>query len=353
MNEDQFAFFQKLVETTGPSGYEEQTQRVWKQRVEGVAAEVNSDALGNAVAVLNPGGEPRVMLDAHIDELGFQIRYIDDDGYLYFHTIGGFDAATLIGNRVSIMGKNGPVLGVVGGRKPIPLLDADERKKSPDIKKMWIDIGASSRAEAEDLIDIGDAGGRVHAMNRLQGNMVASAALDDRIGSYVIAETVRALAAQKLNAAVYAASSVQEEIGLRGARVNAYAAEATVGIAVEVTWTTDHPDAPKTQDGDIRIGRGPVLTRGANTNRRVYQRLADAARAVGVPYQVQAYARGTPTDQDVMQLTRRGMATGLISIPTRYLHTASEVASLDDIDAAVVVLSRFVQDLDGNADFQL
>jgi endoglucanase len=314
-----------------------------------VADEISVDSLGNAVAVLNPGGRPKVMLDAHIDELGFLIKYIDDDGYLYFHTIGGFDAATLTGNRVQIMGNDGPVLGVVGGRKPIHLLDADERKKSPEIKAMWIDIGARSRAEAEALINIGDAGGRVHAMSRLQGNLVTSAALDDRVGCYMVAETLRALAASEPTAAVYAASSVQEEIGLRGARVSAFSAEASVGIALEVTWTTDYPQAPKAELGSVRVGAGPVFTRGANVNPRVYERLVAAAEAEGAAYQVEAHARGTPTDLDVMQLTRGGMATGLISIPTRYLHTASEVLSLDDVDAAVAILTRFVRDLDESA----
>ena len=350
MNDDQFAFFRELVETTGPSGYEARTQAVWRRRVESVADEISTDSLGNAVAVLNPSGRPKVMLDAHIDELGFLIKHIDDGGYLYFHPIGGFDAATLTGNRVQIIGKNGPVLGVVGGRKPIHLLDADERKKTPEIKNMWIDIGAQSKAEAEALVGIGDAGGRVHAMTRLQGNLVTSAALDDRVGCYLVAEAVRALGTNKPAAAVFAASSVQEEIGLRGARVNAYASEATVGIALEVTWTTDYPQAPKSELGDIRVGAGPVFTRGANINPRVYERLVAAADAEGVPYQVDAHARGTPTDLDVMQLTRTGMATGLISIPTRYLHTASELLSLDDVDAAVAILARFVRDLDETVD---
>ncbi len=349
MNDDQFAFFKQVVETTGPSGYEQDTQRVWRDRVQGAADSVKVDSLGNAIAVLNPGGNPSVMIDAHIDEIGFIVRYIDDDGYVYWAPIGGFDPSTLAGNRVSINGKNGPVYGVMG-RKPIHLLDQDERKKAPEIKSMWIDIGANGREEAEALLSIGDAGGRAAGMHRLQGNLVTANSLDDRIGSYVLAESFRNLAQSKPQAAVYAASSVQEEIGLRGARVSAYDTDATIGIALEVTWTSDHPQAPKTELGSVKVGNGPVIFRGANTNPRVFERLVAAAKTANAPYQVDAIAGGTPTDQNAMQMSRSGMATGLVSVPTRYLHTASEVASTDDIDAAVAIVTRFVQDLGPDVD---
>lgn len=344
MNDDQFAFFKQVVETTGPSGYEQDTQRVWRDRIEAAADSVKLDSLGNAIAVLNPGGNPSVLIDAHIDEIGFIVRYIDDDGYIYWSSIGGFDPSTLAGNRVTINGKNGPVYGVMG-RKPIHLLDPEERKKSPELKNMWIDIGVTSREEAQALLSIGDAGGRAAGMHRLQGNLVTANSLDDRIGSYVLAESFRNLAESKPQAAVYAASSVQEEIGLRGARVSAYDANAMIGIALEVTWTSDHPQAPKTELGSVRVGQGPVIFRGANTNPLVFERLVAAAEAAGTPYQIDAIAGGTPTDQNAMQMSRSGMATGLVSVPTRYLHTASEVASTDDIDAAVAIVTRFVQDL--------
>lgn len=347
MRDDQFEFFRRLVETTGPSGYEAEIQHVWRERVSGAADRIDGDALGNAIAVLNPSGRPRVMIDAHIDEIGFLIKYIDDNGYLYFSTIGGFDPSTLAGGRVRIMGKNGPVLGVIG-RKPIHLIEADERKKSPEIKNMWIDIGVANRAEAEALVAVGDAGGRAQGVARLQGNVVAANSLDDRVGCYIMAETVRALGEASPTAAVYAASSVQEEIGLRGARVSAYTTEAEIGIALEVTWTSDHPQAPKTELGDSRLGGGPVIFRGANVNARIFERLAQAAEAEGIPYQVDIYAAGSPTDGNVMQMSRGGMAVGIMSVPTRYLHTASEIVSLDDIDQAVTVLTRFVRDLDGD-----
>jgi putative aminopeptidase FrvX len=350
MKSEQYEFLQELVETTGPSGYEAATQAVWRARVEEVAAAVTTDALGNCLAILNPDARPRVMLDAHIDEIGFLIKYIDDEGFLYFAPIGGLDPSTLAGNRVRIMGKAGPVLGVLG-RKPIHLTSAEERKQAPELKNMWIDIGAKDRAEVEALVGIGDAGGRAHHMERLHGSIITANSLDDRVGSYIMAETFRNVAAgEGLKVGVYAASSTQEEIGLRGARVSAYTSEAEIGIALEVTWTSDHPQSSKTELGDIRVGAGPVLTRGANTNPRIYERLVAAAQAEGIPYQIQVDPEGTSTDQNEMQLSRHGMATGLISVATRYLHTSSEILSLDDVDACVTLLTHFVQDLTPDVD---
>ena len=352
MNEDQFGFFQRVVETIGPSGYEQEAQRVWRERVEAAADRVETDALGNCIATLNPEAGPRVMLDAHIDQIGFIVKYIDENGFVYFSPLGGFDPTTLHGNRVQFMGKNGPVLGVIG-RKPPHLIDAEERKQAPELKHMWIDIGASSREEAATLLDIGDAGGRLNGLARLHGNIVTCAALDDRVGCYIVAETFRNLSADRPQAAVFAVSSVQEEVGLRGADVSSYTVNADVGIALEVTWTTDHPQTSKTELGDIKVGAGPAIFRGVNTNPKVFERMIAAAEATGAPYQVDIYHRGSPTDGSAMQLSRKGMAVGIMSVPTRYLHTASEVLSIDDIDAAVTVLTRFVQDIESGADFRL
>jgi endoglucanase len=348
MDDDQFTFFQRLVETTGPSGYEEATQKVWRERV-AEAASVQGDPLGNAIASLNPSGSPRVMLEAHIDEIGFQIKHIDDEGFLYFHTLGGFDAATLAGNRVRILGRNGPVLGVIG-RPPTHLLSREERSKAPKAKDMWIDIAARDRQHAEEHVKVGDPGGRCHGVERMLGNFVSGNSFDDRMGCYVIAEVTRALAAEKLDAAVFAASCVQEEVGSRGAGPAAFVIDAPIGIAVDVTYTTDHPNASKSDHGDLRCGAGPVLTRGPNTNPRVFERLQAAAEAADVPYQIDADPRGTGTDQNVMYVVRGGMATGLVSIPTRYLHGSSEILSLDDIDAAVMLLKTFVQQLEASID---
>ncbi|MGH2449574.1 MAG: M42 family peptidase, partial [Chloroflexota bacterium] len=343
------SFFKKLVETTGPSGYEASAQAVWRERVGSSAESIKTDTLGNSIAALNPSGQPSVMIEAHIDEIGIIVKYIDDNGYIYFDPIGGLDPATLAGNRLRIMGTQGPVDGVIG-RAPIHVLKEEERKKMPELRNMWIDIGATDKADAEKLVTAGDAGGRSAGLQRLQGNIVTSNSLDDRIGSYIIAEAFRSVAQRKPAAAVFAASATQEEIGLRGARVASFEINPLIGIAVDVTWTSDHPHASASELGDIRVGKGPVLARGANTNPKVLRRLVDAARAEGVAYQIEADPRGTGTDENVMQLNRSGMATGLISVATRYLHTSSEVASLDDIDGAVRLLARFVIDVQQGID---
>jgi endoglucanase len=343
MNDDQRSFLVQLVGATGPSGYEAAAQEIWRSRVSGVAS-VRTDTMGNAVASVNPDGGPRIMLEAHIDEIGFQVKYIDDNGFLYFNTIGGFDPATLAGNRVRILGKNGPVLGVIG-RKPAHLLREEDRKAGPKIKDMWIDIGARNADEARGAVAIGDAGGRVHEVSELLGTFIASNSFDDRVGSYVIAEALLAISRENPSAAVFVASAVQEEIGLRGAGPVAYGIDAPIGVAVDVTFTSDHPETRKTEVGDIRCGAGPVLTRGAATNARIFERLVQAAEAAGVTYQIDANPTGRGTDQHAMQVVRSGMATGLVSIPTRYLHTASEVLSTDDVDGAVAILTRFVLDM--------
>jgi tetrahedral aminopeptidase len=349
MHDDQLAFLTRLVETTGPSGYEWQTQQVWRERVQDVADQVHTDALGNCFATLNPSGSPRLMIEAHIDEIGFIVKYIDERGYVYFDPIGGFDGSTLPGGRVRIMGRNGPVIGVIG-RAPIHNLSAEDRKNMPELKDMWIDLGVRDRAGAEAVVAVGDAGGRSNGLQRLHGNVLASNSFDDRAGAYVIAEAFRALAASGTNACVVAVSSVQEEIGLRGAVVSAYTADVPIGICLEVNWTTDDPFTKPSDLGVLRLGGGPILGRGACTNPRIFRRLADAANAEGIEVQIKADAEGTANDENVMQMSRAGMATGLLKVPTRYLHTASEVLSTDDIDQCVTLLCRFVRDLDPEID---
>jgi endoglucanase len=344
MNDDQKRFFTTLVETTGPSGYEESTQQVWRERV-GQAAETQTDLLGNTIAVINPNGSPRVVLEAHIDEIGVQVRYIDENGFLYFNTLGGFDPATLPGTRVRLMGRDGPVDGVIG-RKPMHVLTEDERKLNPKIEDMWIDIGVRNREEAQTVVRIGDAGGRAQGVAALLGNFLVANSLDDRAGAYVVAEAFLALARAQPRAAVYALSAVQEEVGLRGAGPAAYGIDAPIGVAVDVTYTSDHPETRVERTGEIRCARGPVMSRGPATSPRVFDRLEAAAESEGIAYQLDADPRGSGTDQYVLQVTRSGMATGLVSIPTRYLHTASEIVSTDDLDAAVALLTRFVLDLD-------
>jgi endoglucanase len=230
------------------------------------------------------------------------------------------------------------------------LLSAEDRGKAPKLSELFIDIGASSKEEALELVPLGTAGTRAAELETLRGDLVVSRALDDKSGIFTLVEAVRRIHAKReqLKAGVFFVSAVQEEVGLRGARTSAYSVDPQIAIAVDVTFTSDHPGTSKTDIGDIRLNGGPVLSVGGNINPRVYQLLINAAKEAGIAYQIDAQPASTSTDTDVIQVTRGGVATGLVSIPCRYLHTGSEIASLKDIDEIAEVLARFVLAVDAD-----
>lgn len=347
MDESRIAFLRRLIATPSPSGFEQRAQQVIREEVQHYTDELRTDVHGNVIAALNPGGNPRVMLTAHCDELGFLVRYIDDKGFIYFAPIGGFDPSTLPGERVHIHTANGPVLGVIG-RKPVHLLQSDERGKAPKLSEMWIDIGVNSKEDALVLVAIGSVATRSAVLETLRGDVVVSRALDDKSGVFTVVETMRRLheEREKLKAGVFFVSAVQEEVGLRGARTSAYSVDPLIAVAVDVTFTSDHPQTSKQEIGDIALNGGPVITICGHINPRVYNILISAAEEAGIAYQIDPQASGTGTDTDVIQVARAGVATGLVSIPCRYLHTGSEIVSLKDIDESAELLSRFVLALD-------
>jgi len=339
MDDAVFSFFKQLADSPSPSGYEQPAQRVWREYVAPHADEVRTDVMGNAWGVLRGPDRPRVMLAGHVDEIGLMVQYIDDQGFLYFGSIGGVDAHLLPGQRVRVHGRGGPVLGVIG-RKPIHLLEQDERSKVAKLKDLAVDIGAKDRAEAESLAAVGDPMTFTTEMERLRGDRVAARGLDDKMGSFVVAETLRRLAAHKgeLRCSVYGVSTVQEEVGLRGGRTSAFGIDPDVGLCVEVTFATDHPGVDKKSIGDVQVGKGPVLSRGPNINPRLFELLRATAEEKGIALQYEAAPRATGTDANVMQLNRSGVATALVEIPLRYMHTPAEVLSLGDVEAAVELL---------------
>ncbi|WP_322481275.1 M42 family metallopeptidase [Thermogemmatispora sp.] len=340
--EFRLSLLEELIERPSPSGFEQPVQEVVRRECARYADTVSTDVHGNVIAALNPAGQPRLMLTAHCDELGLLVRYIDEQGFLYFSPIGGFDPATLPGERVLLHTASGPVPGVIGV-KPIHLQEAEERGKAPPLKQLWIDIGASSKKEAEELAPPGTVVTRATRLQPLRGSLVTSRGLDDKAGLYAVLETLRRVAAQRqqLRAALYVVSAVQEEIGSRGVRTSAYAVQPEVAIAVDVAPTADHPQTSKQEIGDIRLGAGPIVTIGAHVNPRVYELLAQAAREAGLSYQLDPTPGRTATDVDLLQVSREGVATGLVSIPCRYLHTGSEIVSLEDIEETVALLTRF------------
>ncbi len=344
-------FFKTLLETPSPSGYESRLQQLVRDYVADFADEVRTDLHGNVIVVKNPRSPLRVMLAGHCDQIGLIVQHIDDEGFLYIQPIGGWDPEVLIGQRMTVWTDSGPVLGVIA-RKPIHLLTEEERKQVPKMKDLWLDIGAAKKEEAAAVVRIGDAVTVELGFRTLRNNYAVSPAMDDKAGCWVVIEALRrACQSGKLACGLYAVSTVQEEIGLRGARTSAFGVDPQVGVAVDVTHATDCPTIDKKEEGDVRLGRGPVVHRGPNMNPKVVQRLIEAADGHQIAYQLAASGRATGTDANAIQVNRAGVATGLISIPNRYMHSPVEVISLDDIDRAADLLARFAESLTAEMEF--
>ena len=343
-----------LLDAVGPSGFEVGAARLWREEAETFAADVKTDVSGNTLATVNPDGRPRVMLAGHIDEIGLQVTHVDDDGFLYVAGIGGWDPQVLVGQRVKILGPPGGVRGVVG-RKAIHLQKAEERRKPSKISDLWVDVGIESRAEATALgLRVGDAMVVDAAMVSLAGDRIASRAIDNRIGAYVVLEALRLLADASPMASAVAVATVQEEIGGGaggGARSSAFGLEPNVALVVDVTFSTDVPDIEKKELGEHRLGGGPVLSRGSAAHPVVFERLVEVAEAEGIPFTIQAAPRSTRTDADSIYLTRSGVPTGLVSVPNRYMHSPNEMVSLSDLESTARLLAAFVSSLDQDIDF--
>ncbi len=344
-------FFQKVLESPSPSGYEQPVQRLVRQYAEGFADEVRTDTHGNVIVSVNPAAPLRVMFAGHADQIGLIVTYIDEFGFIYSKPIGGWDPQQLIGQRMTIHTADGPVPAVIS-RKAIHLLDEEERKQIVKQKEMWLDIGARSQAEAQELVSIGDPVTLELGYKEMRNNFANSPGMDNKTGMWVCIEAARRAAERGgLNVAVHAVATVQEEIGLRGATTSAFGVDPHVGVAVDVTHATDCPTIDKTQESDIKLGHGPVLSRGPNINPIAFNRLRAAGESAEIPLQWAALNRGAANDGNALQLTRAGVATGIVGIPLRYMHSAVEIISLDDIDYAAQLLAEFVLRLEADADF--
>ena len=344
-------FLVRLLATPSPSGYEQPIQRVVRDYLGGVADTLSTDSHGNVIGAKNPAAPTRMLLAGHCDQIGLIVQYIDADGYISVQPIGGWDPMQLVGSRVVIWTGSGPVPGVIA-RKPIHLLTEEERKVVPKMKDLWIDIGSTDKADAESVVRVGDCVTFELTFQPLRNNRACAVAMDDKIGLWVVVEAFRrAVQAGPLPCGLFVASTVQEEIGLRGAQTSSYGVDPQVAIAVDVTHATDCPTIDKKSEGDIALGRGPVVYRGPNMNPHVVERLLAAAKAREIPVQLGASGRATPTDANVLQTTRSGVATGLVSVPNRYMHSAVETISLDDADRAADLLAAFVRGLEGSIDW--
>ena len=340
-------FLTELLHARSPSGYEFEAQRVFDQYVRPAADEYANDAMGNRLATLNVGGDPVLMFAGHMDELGLIITYVNKEGFLYFDTIGGHDRSVISGRRVIIQTAAGTVKGVTG-KRAVHLMDESDRKKAPEIHEIWIDIGARSKKEALERVSIGDVATYDHEFELIHGSIGTSRAFDNKVGVYVVGESLIRLAAtrRKLAARVVAVATAQEEIGVRGATTSAYAVNPHLALAVDVGHATDHPDCDNRKHGETRLGGGPIICRGPNINPRIYEWLLKAAQRLKIPYQLEADPRPTGTDARAIQVGRGGVATGLVSVPLRYMHTPSEIVDLEDVERCVRLFVEFALSLE-------
>jgi putative aminopeptidase FrvX len=352
MREESLDFLKTIVATASPSGFEQPVAKLYRDYVAPYAERLTTDVMGNVTAVINPDASARIMFAGHMDEIGFIVHYIDDNGFLFFSTIGGTDVATEIGQRVWIHGHE-RVYGVIG-RKAIQTFQASDTSQTPTLKELWIDIGATSRKEAEAVVKIGSPVTIQAEFAFLRGRQVIGRAFDNKAGLFIAAETLRRLSEDggiHPDVGVYILGTVQEEIGSRGAQAAAFNLAPRTGLAVDMGVAMDYPRAMPQDQGKLDLGKGPGLSQGANTNAVVFELLRSAAEEQGIPYQLQATGGTSPTDGRVMQTNRGGVATGVISVPLRYMHTPSEVLCLDDVLACIDLVSAFCRRVRPDTDF--
>lgn len=383
-------FLKELVETPSPTGSEEKVAELVRQRLTGIADEIHTDTMGSVHAILSShlsvvredadedvarvgafedAGEyeyveeevqaagsvvqlasPVFMLAAHMDEIGLMVRYISDEGFLYISAIGGVDAAILPGMRVDVHAAGGVLRGVVG-RKPIHLIDADDRKTVTPLDGLVIDLGLPAH-KVKQKVAVGDSITFGVGFERFGQDLAVSKSFDDKSGVFIACEVMERLAeADQMQGTYIAAITTQEEIGTRGATTSAYSVNPDVAVAFDVTHATDYPGIDRTKHGDIRLGAGPVIAKGPNINPLVFQRLVAAAEAEDIPYQLEAEPGVTGTDARAIQISQSGIPTGLVSIPLRYMHTPNETVSLKDIEDTIRLLVRFALDLEYDASF--
>jgi len=354
MTDDAKTFFFDLLDTPSPTGFEAPGQRVWANYVRSHVDTLDTDAYGTAWATLTGSAGaadgPRLMLDAHVDEIGFMVRHITDDGFIYVTRIGGSDRAIARGLRVRVLGDDGPVTGVVGNTA-IHIRDTKD-EKVPKTHELFVDVGA------EDKDGVHECGIRVgHPMvfdvapTELSDTRITARAIDNRLGGFIIAQVLERLSDDPPAWTVQGANSVQEEIGGHGAKMVAHRLDPDLAVAFDVTHATDSPGIDSKEHGEVKMGDGPAITHGTSTHPQVVQRLMDVAEKEGIPLQHEPSDRRTGTDTDSIFKTRSGVPSGLVSVPLRYMHSTVEVVDTEDIEQCVQLLTAFARSLDVNDEF--
>ncbi len=346
-------FLRALLTAPGPSGFEAGPARLWRDEAATFADTVSADVSGNSYATVRGGSDgPGVMFAGHIDEIGLMVLHIDEQGFLSFDTIGGWDEQVLVGQRVNLLGRDGPVAGVIG-KKAIHLMEKEDREKPSKVKDLWIDIGATSRAEAAERVRIGDAGVLDAGVLELPNGRIVSRSIDNRMGAFVVLEALRLLAKDRPTVTATAVATAQEEIAYTGggARTSASGLLPAAAIVVDVTHATDTPGSDHKRHGEVKLGGGPVLSRGSAVNPRVAELLAETAESLAIPYTWHASPKYTSTDADAIFTSMRGVATGLVSVPNRYMHSPNEMVVLDDLDRAAALLAGFARRVTAETNF--
>ena len=352
MNGESKKFLREFLSQCGPSGFEEASQNVWAKRTKPYAHHFKRDVHGNAIAVLNPKADYKIMLAGHCDEIGFIVSHITAEGFLCVVPVGGIDSGVVPGSQVKVQTEKGLLDGVIG-KKPIHLMEECDRNKSVPIKDLWVDIGAKDREDALKAVALGDAVSFAPNYIELRHHIFSSKGCDDKTGAFVVSEVIKILSAKKLrkDVGVYGVSTVQEEVGLRGARTSAYGINPQVGIAVDVGFASDTPGIDKRIVGEVSLGHGPVLHAGSAINRVLGKMFIEVAKRKKIPYQFSSLGRADGTDTGAMQLSREGVATALISVPNRYMHTMVETCSLDDLESTAVLIAEVILEISPNTDF--
>jgi putative aminopeptidase FrvX len=351
LSSSSISFLKRLLDAPAPSGFETAAARAWRAEAETFAEKVTVDVAGNSMAEVNSAGAVTVMLDGHIDEIGVIVQYIDDDGFVYIAPIGGWDTQVLVGQRIRFLGQHGDVMGVVG-KKPIHLMKHDDREHSSKFADLWVDIGARKRDEVEERLNVGDPGVIDSRSMDFPNGRLVSRSIDDRIGAFIVLEALRRYAEKPGAARVVAAATTQEEIAWHGggALVCAHCINPQIAIVVDVTFATDHPNIEKKEIGEHKMGGGPILSRGALISPVVHRMLRETARANNIAHAVHAVGRDTSTNADAIHIAREGVATALVSIPNRYMHSPNEMVDLADVDNTATLLAEFCRSVTAGTD---
>ncbi len=346
MRKESLEFLKELLACPSPSGYETNAQKIWCDYARKYADEVRTDSYGNAVAVLNPDGDPKIMLDGHVDELGLMVKHIDDNGFLYFQNIGGVDPALLRGKRVIIHNEKGEVKGVIGS-VPVHLQNKEKEKKQPKIHECFIDIGAADQKAASRRVAVGDPVSFTDDFELLHDDICVARGLDDRIGTWIVLETLRIAAAAKSKpkCAIYACSSVQEEVGLFGAAMSVFNVRPDAAIIAEVTHSTDVPGIDAKQHGQVKLGQGPTVSIGRENHPLIVSRLKKIASRKKIKLQNETFSLRGGTDALAIFTKHGGVPTAVVGVPNRYMHTTVEMLDLNDAEKAAQLLAAFATDL--------